>query len=152
MKSRITQIRDMSVIEKALDAEKTGVLSFISQDEDLLQAAVPFLYLDKNVHFFFEETDETFLNINFESSVSFLVSKSEDGAKDTGTMDTGAKGFRYLQILFRGIIRRVEETRDAEELYNRFIEKYHAGSEEAFVGIRAAFIDTEEIQATSLLV
>lgn len=150
MKSRITQIRDMSVIEKALEAEKTGVLSFISQDEDLLQAAVPYLYLDKNVHFFFEETDETFLNINFESSVSFAVSQVNGGTEK----DTGTKSFRYLQILFRGIIRRVEEARDAEELYSRFIEKYHAGSggEEAFVGIRVAFIDTEEIQATSILV
>ncbi|HEX2868905.1 MAG TPA: hypothetical protein VHO03_17830 [Ignavibacteriales bacterium] len=150
MKSRITQIRDMSVIEKALEAEKTGVLSFISQDEDLLQATVPYLYLDKNVHFFFEETDETFLNINFESSVSFAVSKAGGGEEN----EAGQKGFRYLQVLFRGIIRRVEETRDAEELYSRFIEKYHAGSqgEEAFVGIRAAFIDTEEIQASSFLV
>ncbi|MGE5351238.1 MAG: hypothetical protein ACM3P0_04090 [Acidobacteriota bacterium] len=147
MKSRISQIRDMSVIEKELITEKAGVLSFISPDEELTQAVVPFLYLDKNIYLFFEESDETFLNMNFDNNVSFAVFKAENGENASQ-----AKGYKLLQILCRGLIRRVEEVRSAEEVYTRYISKYYAGSEgeESYIGIRAAFIDTEEIQASSV--
>ncbi|MCU7496996.1 MAG: hypothetical protein HF314_08705 [Ignavibacteria bacterium] len=147
MKSRILQIRDMTVIEKELLAQKAGVLSFISQDEELIQAVVPYLYLDKNVYFFFEETDEVFLSINFESNVSFVAFKTEEASEDSGV-----KGSKFLQILCRGVIRKVEEARYGEEVYGRYVKKYYAGSEgeESYSGIRAAFIDTEEIQASSI--
>lgn len=147
MKSRTTPIRDMSIIEKELDTEKAGVLSFISTDEELLQSAVPFLYLDKNIYFFFEESDDTFLKINFDNNVSFTVFKAENGEK---TSDK--KGYRLLQILCRGIIRRVEEVKSAEEVYGQYINKYYADSEgeESYIGMRAAFIDTEELQAHSI--
>lgn len=149
MKSRITQIRDMSVIEEELFTEKAGVLSFISPDEDLVQAVVPFLYLDKNIYLFFEESDETFMSMNFDNNVGFAVFKTENGKNAPQ-----AKNYRLLQILCRGIIRRVEEVKSAEEVYGQYIKKYYAGSEgeESYIGIRAAFIDTEEIQASSILV
>lgn len=149
MKSRITQIRDMSLIEKELKDGKAGVLSFISPDEDLVQSVVPFLYLDKNIYLFFEESNETFLSINFDSSVSFAVINAE-GAEKTSK----AKGCKLLQILCRGIIRRVEEARTAEEVYSQYLNKYFADSdgEEPYIGMRAAFIDTEEIQASSISV
>ncbi|HEX2962339.1 MAG TPA: hypothetical protein VHO43_11145 [Ignavibacteriales bacterium] len=148
MKSRITQIRDMSVIEQELTHGKAGVLSFISPDEELVQAVVPYLYLDKNIYLFFEESDENFLSMNFDNNVSFAVFKAENG-KEASSL---AKGYKLLQILCRGIIRRVEEVRSAEEVYAQYINKYYAGSEgeESFIGIRGVFIDTEEIQASSV--
>ncbi|MGE5430474.1 MAG: hypothetical protein ACM3QX_05330 [Syntrophomonadaceae bacterium] len=147
MKSRITQIRDMAVIEDELNAEKAGVLSFISPDEELVQAVVPYLYLDKNVYLFFEESDENFLNINFDTNVSFTVFKAENRDKTFK-----GKGYKLMQILCRGIIRRVEEAKSAEEVYSQYINKYYADSEgeESYIGMRAAFIDTEEIQASSI--
>lgn len=147
MKSKIAQIRDVQIIEKELASGKAGVLAFNSSDEELVQAALPYLYLDKNVYFFFEESDENFLNIILESNVSFTVVKIENGKKNSE-----ASGYKYLQIVCRGTIRKVEENKYAEEVYRQFTSRYggKTENEDSYIGIRALFIDTEEIQSSEI--
>ncbi|MGE5401033.1 MAG: pyridoxamine 5'-phosphate oxidase family protein [Ignavibacteriales bacterium] len=150
MKSKVTQIREMSVIEKELNAGRLGVLAFNSEDEEIIQTVEPFLYADKNIYFFFEETDEIYSQIIYENNVSFTVYKTDNQKKNAET----ASSYKFVQVKCLGTIKKVDEIKTAEELYRQFVKKYTSTTDEerneSLSGVRAIFIDTEEIQASDI--
>lgn len=148
MNKIIKQVRDLEVIEQELNERKTGVLAVHCEDELLLQIATTFLYKDKNLYIFFEDS-EMFNTIVFNTNVSFTILKEEKTrkSKKAGYNPT----YKYFSISISGVIKKIEDSKAVEELKRAYAKKYSGkkeGAELDFTVInKVTMIDSEEIKA-----
>lgn len=142
MKRVIDVLRDIDTIEKHLQNSYLGILAFITPDDEIIQTTIRFIYLDKNIFFLFDEENEFLENIKFESKVSFTVFNSEKIRRNTKKENLPV--YRVINIQFGGIVRKVDDVKLYEDVFNRFNKIHQTENEKKSVLI---MIDSEEIQA-----
>lgn len=152
MKSTILQIRDIEKIEKELSANKVGLLGFVDKEETLNQLVYPYLYANKNIYIFFEESDEVYSNFIFEGPVKFTIYKAENQKKNN--LQENQLFYKFFQITFRGNLRQESEKKLIDELYKQYLQKYNFNESKLSEGyldnLKLVFLDTEEIDATEV--
>lgn len=144
----VSQIRDLGIIEKELNANQVGVLALNVENEKVSQLATTFLYQDKNVYIFFDDDDEFFEETEFETNVSFTIIKN-DKVKKSKKMDF-EPSYNLFSISVSGMMRKVEEQKTIDELKENYLKKYRKsdGDELEFPFLKnVVIIDSEEIQA-----
>jgi nitroimidazol reductase NimA-like FMN-containing flavoprotein (pyridoxamine 5'-phosphate oxidase superfamily) len=149
MRKQISQIRDLQLIEKELDANPAGVLAIYLENDKVVQLTTTFLYMDKNIYFFFNEKDELFNSIKLENDVSFTILRNEKARKGK---DGFLPNYQVLSISVSGSLKVVDDKKLIDDLCRRYVKKYSAeGDEESenkFIRHNwILFIDTNEIQA-----
>ncbi len=148
MRKIVTQIRDLELIEKELQTSLAGVLALNLNSEKLLQLVTPYVYKDKNIFVFFDSEDEIISEMHFDSPVSFTVLRYGK-AKKTKNMDYEPT-YNVFSITVRGIVRKIDEVKQAEDLRQNYIQKYKKSVQDK-INLSALeniiIIDSEEIQA-----
>jgi len=147
MRKIVTQVRDIEQIEKELVSNNSGVLALNIKSGKVVQFATTFLYQDKNIYFFLGEKDE-FDRINFESSVSFTLIKSDKTRKSHNPDFTPT--YNILSISVSGFLKKEDDEKLLPVLKKNYMKKYSSGTDEEEIPSRLVnvfFIDTEEIQA-----
>ena len=119
MKKQITQIRDINEIEKLIKEAITGVLCIHLDNEKLLQLACNFVYLDKNIYTFLDNTDENFEHIKYGSAGSFTIYKNEK-------MNGKSKDFTYKLsfITVNGEIKDIDDIKLVDQVTELYRLKY----------------------------
>lgn len=148
MNKIVSQIRDLSTIEKELSTNPAGVLAINVDNEKVAQLATTFLYQDKNVYLFFDDDDEFFEGISFETNVSFTIIKNDKVKKSK--KNNIEPTYSLLAISVNGMMRKVEEQKTIEELKQNYLRKYGKsdGDDLNFPSLNnVVIIDSEEIQA-----
>ena len=148
MNKIVSQIRDLSTIEKELSTNPAGVLAISVDNEKVAQLATTFLYQDKNVYLFFDDDDEFFEGISFETNVSFTIIKNDKVKKSK--KNNIEPTYSLLAISVNGMMRKVEEQKTIEELKQNYLRKYGKsdGDDLNFPSLNnVVIIDSEEIQA-----
>ncbi len=149
MKKSVNPIRDMNLIEKELNESPSGVLALRNNDDDVVQRATNFLYLDKNVYIFFGEEDEFYEKINFDHYVNFTVIKNSEIKKTK--RPKFIPSYYLFSITVTGIIKKVEDAKVIDNLYRNYSRKYSSDSKQENLDFsvikKIILIDTEEIQA-----
>lgn len=146
MKKQITQIRDIKEIEKQLTQAQSGVLCIHLANENLMQIACNFVYLDKNIYTYLDSTDENYGHIKYGSAGSFSVSSSEK-------LSGKAKEFTYrlAYITINGEIKEVDDAKLVEQLRELYRTKYSAsvktGDYTVSENLKPIILDTHEIKA-----
>lgn len=151
MKKVVTQIRDLEQIENELNNSLTGVLALIIEGDKIIQIATTFLYQDKNIYFFFNENDEIFESVKFESNVSFTILKNDEikGGKKALKNDFTPTYYMF-SISISGEIKVVDDDKSIANLKKNYLKKYSSKSDEKEKNLKltkVVFIDSEEIQA-----
>jgi len=148
MHKTIQPVRDLEAIEQELKSSIAGIVSFFSRDEKIIQLAVTFIYLDKNIYIFLPKDDELFDKINFEIKANFTLLKNNKPKKVKQFNSISV--YNFLSINITGFIRKIEDQKLADEMIRQYLVKYKKDNiEEAdTAGLKKIFIiDTEEIQA-----
>lgn len=147
MRKIVSQIRDIVLIENELVNNPNGVLALNLKDDKITQLATTFLYQDKNVYFFFKESDEGFEDIKFETDVSFTIVKNHK-IKKTQKSDFNPT-YNIFSISVSGLIKEVDDQKSADVLRKNYLKKYSTPDkkEKTLKFSKVVFIDTEEIQA-----
>jgi general stress protein 26 len=149
MRKSISQIRDLQFIENELETSPAGILAIYLENDKVIQLTTTFLYMDKNIYFFFTEKDEIFDSIKLENDVSFTTVRNEKTRKNK---DGFIPTYHVFSISISGSIKVVDDKKVIDDLCKRYVKKYSAeGDEESASNfIRhnwILFIDTKEIQA-----
>lgn len=147
MRKIVTQIRDIVLIENELINNQSGVLALNLKNDTIAQFAITFLYRDKNVYFFFNDGDEEFEDIKFDTDVSFTIIKNNK-IKKTQKLDFNPT-YNIFSISVSGLIKEVDDPKLAGLLRKNYFKKYSKPEEEKknSKSNKVVFIDTEEIQA-----
>lgn len=149
MRKKVTQIREMEVIENEFNNAKIGILAFKDHNDKVNQTVIPFIYVDKNIYIFFDENDENFEKIAFDDHVNFII--KDDTVSDGSAVNKSNGGLKYFTQRVSGIIKKVEDNKTIEDLYKVFVQKYASTLESTeLFGDKLVLIDTEEIQAMNI--
>lgn len=149
MKKKVTQIREMDIIEKEFNNAKVGVLAYRRDNDKINQNLIRFVYIDKNIYIVFDENDENYDKIVFEDHVSFMISKDESLEVNNSLGESASLKYFFLKTL--GVIKKVEDSKVVEEVLKVYYKKYSPSSEDIIIeGEKLAIIDTEEIQAVEV--
>jgi hypothetical protein len=148
MNKIIRQIRDLDLIEKELNSNHTGVFAF-SSNEKICQFAATYIYLNKNVYVFINETEELHLNIKLNSEGSFTIIKYRNQKQFE------KENFKPLYSLFSisitGILKSLTEQKIIDDVSSNYLVKYGKKIEkfknEISSPVKIILIDTQEIQA-----
>ncbi len=148
MFKNVQQLRNLETIENELKNNTSGILSFYTQEEKIVQLAVTFIYLDKNVYIFPTSEDELFDKIHIEVKSSFTVLRNIKLKKrvELDNLPT----YDFLSISIKGFLKQVEEQKLMDDLVKNYSMKYVKEFNENadLPGFnKIFFIDTEEIQA-----
>lgn len=141
MERKISQIRDIKVIEKELFENPIGVLA-LTVNEKIIQTAVTFIYQDKNIYIFFKEGNEVYENASLENNGSFMILKS--------LSTTNPPEYHVISISISGQIKKVEDNKTLNDLRKIYLEKYSKNNDNSDLhsGLSVSlFIDTEEFLA-----
>lgn len=147
MQKKVQQIRDITVIEKELGNCPVGLLALYFDDEKITQVATTFLYLDKNVYFFIEDSSELYESIKFNTPVSFAIIKNDTPRKSSKSENNT---YHSVFIKVSGGIKIIDEQKIVDEVKQGYLKKYSKQNSEdgsSFPNSRVYMIDTEEIQA-----
>jgi hypothetical protein len=119
MKKQITQIRDINEIEKLIQEAATGVLCIHLDNEKLMQVACNFIYLDKNIYTFLDNTEENFEHIKYGSTGSFSIFKNDK-------VNTKTKEFTYRLtfITVNGEIKDIDDIKLVDQVTELYRLKY----------------------------
>ena len=147
MRKIVSQIRDIVLIENELVNSPSGVLALNMKDDKITQLATTFLYQDKNVYFFFNDSDEESEDIKLETDVSFTIVKNNKIRK-TQKSDFDPT-YNIFSISVSGLIKEVDDLKIADILRKNYLRKYSKPGEKEKTSKfnKVVFIDTEEIQA-----
>ncbi len=146
MKKIIKQIRDIEIIEKELNASSSGIVALILNNDKLTQFVTPYLYLNKNIYIFFDDENELFQNLHFDSNVSFTIVKNEKVKKSKNFTPT----YGFLTINILGKMKIVDDQKIIEEVKQHYLLKYKKNLDGVFdlsILKKIVIIDTEEIHA-----
>lgn len=148
MHKNITQIRDLELIESELKTNTAGVVALNHGSDKIAQIATTFLYQDKNIYIFFDDSDEFFENIHFDDYASFTIIKV---GKPKKTKEVRFEPtYNFFSISIRGTIKNIDDNKLIEDLRQNYIKKYKKvlEGEINFSALsKIVIIDTEEIQA-----
>ncbi len=119
MKKQITQIRDINEIEKLIQEAATGVLCIHLDNEKLMQVACNFIYLDKNIYTFLDNTEENFEHIKYGAAGSFSIFKNDK-------VNTKTKEFTYRLtfITVNGEIKDIDDIKLVDQVTELYRLKY----------------------------
>ncbi len=146
MKKQITQIRDINEIEKLIKEAATGVLCIHLDNEKLMQLACNFVYLDKNIYAFLDNTDENFEHIKYGSVGSFTIYKNE---KANGK----SKEFTYKLsfITVNGEIKDIDDTKLIDQVSELYRLKYSSAIKtedyQLSENLKPIILDSKEIKS-----
>ncbi|GMU97174.1 MULTISPECIES: hypothetical protein [Ignavibacterium] len=137
-------IRDIKEIEKDINEALAGVASMLLDTDKIYQVATNFIYLDKNIFIYLDNTEEAFENIKFNSPASFSIVRTE---KQGGKEIT----YRLKSITINGEIRIVDEQKVIEQIKEMYRSKYSSRipseNYEVPENFIVCIIDTLEIKA-----
>lgn len=146
MKKQITQIRDIEEIEKQLIKAPSGVLCIHLANEKLMQIACNFVYLDKNIYTYLDNTDENYEHIKYGSAGIFSVSSSEKLADKSKEFT-----YRLVCITINGEIKDVDDNKLKDQITELYRLKYapsiKANDYELIENLKPVILDTNEIKA-----
>jgi len=148
MFKNVQQLRNLETIESELKNSTSGIISFYTREEKIVQLAVPFIYLDKNIFIIPRSEDELFDKIHMEVKSSFTVIKNIK-PKKRAELDF-IPTYDFLSITITGFLKRVEEQKIIDDLVKNYSKKYvkEYNDNDELTGLsKVFFIDTEEIQA-----
>jgi hypothetical protein len=144
----ITQIRDLDLIEEELNSNHSGVFAFVSK-EKICQAAAAYIYRNKNVYIFINESEEIHFNIELNSEASFTILKHEQ--KKLLPEGGFIPSYSLLSITISGTVKNLTEQKLIDDVTGNYLLKYGKKSEqeknEILPGVKILLIDTQEIQA-----
>jgi nitroimidazol reductase NimA-like FMN-containing flavoprotein (pyridoxamine 5'-phosphate oxidase superfamily) len=137
----IIQIRDIKIIEKEMETNYIGVLSYALEGDNLNQIPVTYIYRDKNVYLLFKPDDEELGEIIFNTHVCFTIIINEI-PKEVPVIPLLYKTF---SITINGPVKIVDEQKIIEELQAGYKSKYNY---ENTAGLsKIIMIDTQEFKA-----
>jgi len=148
MNKIIRQVRDLDLIEKELNSNHAGVFAFIS-NEQICQFAATYVYLNKNVYVFINETEELHFNIRLNAEGSFTIIKHKhlSRVKKEEFMPI----YSLFSISITGILKNLTEQKIIDDVTNSYLLKYGKKTEELknkiSSPVKIILIDTQEIQA-----
>mgnify|MGYP003526857111 CR=1 FL=1 len=146
MKKQTIQIRDIEEIEKQLIQALSGVLCIHLANENLMQIACNFVYLDKNIYTYLDSTDENYVHVKYGSAGSFSVSSSE---KLSGKLKEFTYRLSYITI--NGEIKEVDDSKLKDQIADLYRLKYSpAIKADEYVlmeNLKPVILDTNEIKA-----
>ncbi len=148
MRRIIQPVRDIETIESELKSSIAGIITVFSHDEKIIQLAVTYVYLDKNIYIFLPDEEELFDKINFEVKAKFALLKAIK-PKKIRTLITEPT-YNFLSINITGYIRKIDDTKIIDEMIKQYLLKYkkEENSDTDNSSLKEIFIiDTEEIQA-----
>lgn len=141
MERKISQIRDIKIIEKELFENPIGILA-VTVNEKVIQTAVTFIYQDKNIYVFFKEGNEIYENAGTENNGSFMILKNLTGENSSK--------YHVISISISGAVKKVDDNKTLNDLRKIYLEKYSKNADDLFPQTELAvslFIDTEEFLA-----
>ena len=146
MKKQITQIRDIKEIEKQIVHAPSGVLCIHLDNEKLMQLACNFIYLDKNIYTFLDNTDENYEHVKYGASGSFSVSSSNKLSEQNSEFT-----YRLSYITINGEIKDVDDNKLKDQVIELYRIKYSPSikSEDYEISetLKPILLDTKEIKA-----
>jgi len=146
MEKQTTQIRDINEIERLIQESTTGVLCIHLANEKLMQIACNFVYLDKNIYTFLDNTDENFEHIKYGSAGSFTVFKSEK-------VNPIAKNitYRLSNLTVNGEIKDIDDVKLIDQVTELYRLKYSrtAKAEDYKISenLKPIILDSQEIKS-----
>ncbi|MGE5860317.1 MAG: hypothetical protein ACM34J_07170 [Ignavibacteria bacterium] len=144
----ITQIRDLYLIEEELNSNHSGIFAFVS-NEKICQAAATYIYRNKNVYIFINESEEVHFNLKLDSEASFTILKHEQ--KKLSPKAGFIPSYSLLSITITGTVKNLTEQKLVDDITGSYVLKYGKKSvqekNEILPGVKILLIDTQEIQA-----
>ena len=144
MHRKISNVRDLELIEKELNNSSGGILAFNVDGEKVAQYLTTFLYHDKNIYFFLEKEEEIYEKIHFNNFASFTV------LKDDKLRKRKAGSYHLFSASITGMLKIVDEKKAIEDIKHRYLTKYGLrkfGDGRSTHTKELIMIDSEEIQA-----
>lgn len=141
MQKTVNQIRDLKKIEEELTKNSIGVLAVLDE-EKVYQLTTTYLYLDKNIYFFFPEGSELYESIKLDSNVSFTVVKNHQvkAAKNSTSSSI------IFSVTISGLLKKIDDAKIHDDVKKNMKKKYSV--ESPAKGLKnLIMIDSEEIQA-----
>lgn len=146
MKKQIKQIRDIEQIENQISKADSGILCIHLSNEKLFQLACNFVYLDKNIYAYLDNTDENYEHVKYGALGSFSVSIFEK-------LNDKSSGFTYKlsSITINGEIKDVDDSKIADQICEIYRQKYSSSiSHEKYLiseNLKLIILDSNEIKA-----
>jgi len=146
MKKQTIQIRDIEEIEKQLIQAPSGVLCIHLANEKLMQIACNFVYLDKNIYTYLDNTDENYIHVKYGSAGSFSISSSEKLAGKSKEFT-----YRLSYITINGEIKDVDDNKLKDQIAELYRLKYSPSIKtDEYVlmeNLKPVILDTNEIKS-----
>lgn len=146
MKRQITQIRNIEEIEKQISKADSGILCIHLANEKLFQLACNFIYLDKNIYVYLDNTDENYEHIKYGAISTFSVSNFEKyNSKSSDTT------YRLTSITINGEIKDIDDVKIGDQVFELYRQKYSAAvPAENYIAsenLKLLILDSNEIKA-----
>lgn len=144
MNKKINLIRDIKIIESELDNAIAGFLS-VNLNEDIIpQYPTAFVYLDKNIHIFFNGDAELFNKISHGTEAAFTIIRSERAEKVN--KENAVQYYSFVSIRVEGYISKADDSKLINELNTAYKNKYARSATDINFS-KILIIDTNEIHA-----
>ena len=139
MQKLVIPIKEMSAIESVLNEGFVGIAAFRS-DDNIVQKTTTYLYLDKNIYFYYNPGDDDFKKIKFDRMSSFSILKNNQSSHGTHL-------YSFLSITISGKIKPVDDAKVLDAIGKNYLKKYKLKKADLASFAGAIMLDTEEIQA-----
>ncbi len=146
MGKNIQTVRNIGLIEEELKTSIAGIVSFFSKEEKVIQLAVTFIYLDKNIYISLQNEDELAEKINFEVKANFALLKNILAKPNKSNKAKAV--YKFFSVNIIGNLRKVDDQKLIDEFQRQYILKYNLEDNDIKLLLKNVYIiDTEEIQA-----
>ncbi len=146
MKKQTTLIRDINEIEKLIKDASTGVICIHLSNDKLMQFACNFVYLDKNIYTFLDNSDENFVYVKYGSAGSLTVFNNEKVNSKTKDIT-----YKLSYITINGEIKEVDDTKLIDQITELYRLKYSpfikAENYKVSENFKPVILDTKEIKS-----
>ncbi len=148
MRKNIQTVRNIDLIEEELNSSIAGIVSFYSKEEKVIQLAVTFIYLDKNIYISLQNEEELTEKINFDIKANFALLKNTSAKQSKSNKAKNI--YKFFSVKIIGNLRKVDDQKLKEEFLRQYILKYNLeenDDKDMKLLKNVYIIDTEEIQA-----
>ncbi len=148
MRKNIQTVRNIELIEEELNSSIAGIVSFFSKEEKVIQLAVTFIYLDKNIYISLQNEEELSEKINFDIKANFALLKNTSARQSKSNKTKSV--YKFFSVNIMGSLRKVDDQKMIDEFLRHYFLKYSQEEKEDkdIKLIKNVYIiDTEEIQA-----